>query len=85
MNRVNIHDAKTHLSEYIANLKEGETMLLCRRNKPVAELRLLPRPLAHERPLGLAKAVFEVPESFFENLPEDIIHSFSDEHHETVT
>jgi antitoxin (DNA-binding transcriptional repressor) of toxin-antitoxin stability system len=77
MNRVNIHDAKTHLSEYLARLKEGESIILCRRNTPVAEIRLLPDKRTAKRPIGLAKRIFEVPASFFEELPEDIMQSFT--------
>ena len=76
MNKVNIHQAKTHLSEYIAHLKEGESILLCKRNKPVAEIRLLPPLQIKKRPIGLAKKIFHVPESFFESLSEEIIHLF---------
>ena len=39
--RVNIHDAKTNLSRYLAELKPGEVLVLCNRNRPVAELRTL--------------------------------------------
>lgn len=79
MIKTNIHDAKTHLSEYLAKLGEGETIVLCKRNKPVAEIRLLPRQPAKRRPIGLAAATFSVPASFFEPLPEDVIRSFNGE------
>jgi len=79
MIRANIHNAKTHLSEYLAKLGEGETILLCKRNKPVAEIRLLPRQPVKRRPIGLAAATFSVPASFFEPLPEDVIRSFHGE------
>lgn len=79
MIKTNIHDAKTHLSEYLAKLGEGETIVLCKRNKPVAEIRLLPRQPAKRRPIGLAAATFSVPASFFEPLPEDVIRSFDGE------
>lgn len=76
MIKTNIHDAKTHLSEYLAKLGEGETILLCKRNKPVAEIRLLPQQSVEMRPIGLAAATFCVPASFFEPLPEEILRSF---------
>ena len=41
MKRVNIHDAKTNLSRYLAELTPGEALVLCNRNQPVAELRSL--------------------------------------------
>jgi len=41
MIRLNIHEAKTHLSRYLARLRPGETIVLCRRNEPIAEIREL--------------------------------------------
>lgn len=37
--KVNIHEAKTHLSRYAKRVKAGETILLCDRNQPFAEIR----------------------------------------------
>ena len=44
MTRLNMHEAKTHLSRYLAELDEQEVIILCNRNVPVAEIRLLPKP-----------------------------------------
>ena len=41
MLKVNIHEAKTHLSRYAKRVKAGETVLLCDRNVPFAEIRPL--------------------------------------------
>jgi antitoxin (DNA-binding transcriptional repressor) of toxin-antitoxin stability system len=79
MIKVNMHDAKTHLSAYLARLREGESIVLCRRNTPVAEIRLLPEKPASRRPIGLAAGTFNVPPSFFEPLPERVVRSFSGE------
>lgn len=35
---VNIQDAKAHLSELIAAVEQGETVVICKRNVPVANL-----------------------------------------------
>jgi antitoxin (DNA-binding transcriptional repressor) of toxin-antitoxin stability system len=76
MLKLNIHEAKTHLSRYLARLQAGETILLCRRNVPIAEIRPLdPRPQG-ARPIGLGRDVFRVPERFFEPLPEDELRAF---------
>ena len=76
MIKLNIHEAKTHLSRYLARLKKGETIVLCRRNTPVAEIRPLPVAPRKRRPIGLARNQFRVPPSFFEPLPEEIIEAF---------
>ena len=76
MTRLNIHEAKTHLSRYLAELKEGETIILCRRNHPIAEIRALPTARREARPLGLAKGEFQVPEEFFDPLPDALLDAF---------
>lgn len=76
MIRLNMHEAKTHLSRYVAELKEGETIILCRRNKPVAEIRPLPPERKARRPIGLCRGQFTIPESFFDPLPDDFIDAF---------
>jgi antitoxin (DNA-binding transcriptional repressor) of toxin-antitoxin stability system len=76
MIKLNIHEAKTHLSAYLAKLEEGETILLCKRNVPIAEIRPLPRKPKEPRPIGLGKGEFTVPDSFFEPLPEEVLAEF---------
>lgn len=71
MIRINIHDAKTHLSRYLAKVAAGETVLVCNRNVPVAELRPVPQRRRAKRPIGLAKGKLEVRPAFFEPLPEE--------------
>lgn len=76
MIRLNVHEAKTHLSRYLARLEKGESIVLCRRNVPIAEI----RPLAQEqrRPAkpGKWKGEFELVETFFEPLPADVVDGF---------
>ncbi len=76
MLRINIHEAKTHLSRYLARLRVGDVILLCRRNVPVAEIRALPPARTRKRPVGLARGEFRVPESFFAPLPQDFVQGF---------
>ena len=71
-----MHEAKTHLSRYVERVSAGETVVLCRRNRAVAEIRPLPQAPAKPRPFGLAKGDFSVPSSFFEPLPDDVIDAF---------
>lgn len=76
MIRVNIHQAKTHLSYYLRQVMAGETVVLCRRNVELAEIRRLVPARTQPRPLGLAEGTFDVPPSFFEPLPEEVTRSF---------
>jgi prevent-host-death family protein len=68
MIKVNIHAAKTHLSKYLAKVAAGETVILCNRNVPVAELRPVPNRRTTRRPVGLARETFTVSPAFFEPL-----------------
>ena len=44
MIRINIAEEKAHFSRYIESVERGETVTVCRRNVPVAEIRALPQP-----------------------------------------
>ncbi len=79
MIRLNIHEAKTHLSKYLARLKKGEVIVLCRRNVPIAEIRPLQDQAKQQRPIGLARGRFEVPPEFYESLPEELQRAWSGE------
>jgi antitoxin (DNA-binding transcriptional repressor) of toxin-antitoxin stability system len=76
MIKLNIHEAKTHLSQYLARLEQGETIVLCRRNTPIAEIRPLPTPRKKPRPLGIGKGTVTIRPSFFEPLPDDLLNFF---------
>jgi len=65
MIKLNIHEDKTHLSYYLEEVAQGETIILCRRNQPVAEIRPLPAHRQKKRPIGLAKKKFSVPVSLY--------------------
>ena len=76
MIKLNIHEAKTHLSRYLEKLKKGETILLCKRNEPIAEIRPLPERSNRKRPIGLAKGQLTIHKEFFDPLPDDVIQAF---------
>jgi antitoxin (DNA-binding transcriptional repressor) of toxin-antitoxin stability system len=73
---LNMHEAKTRLSEVIARLKPGDRVVLCRRNRPVAEIRPLPASSLEPRPVGLGKGLVVIPPAFFEPLPEELLSAF---------
>lgn len=82
MLNVNIADAKAHLSEYLAAVERGETVVLCRRNVPVAELRPVVKPKQRKpRPIGLGPGgpEYEIPDSFWEPLPDAMQAAFNGE------
>ncbi len=72
---VNIHEAKTHFSKLLERVALGEEIIIARAGEPIA--RLSPLTQKRARTPGGAEG-FEVPESFFEPLPEDILKAFEE-------
>jgi antitoxin (DNA-binding transcriptional repressor) of toxin-antitoxin stability system len=66
MIKVNIHEAKTHLSRYLDQVEGGDVVVVCRHNQPVAELRAIETAPAHPaRVAGLLKGRVDwAPDSF---------------------
>jgi prevent-host-death family protein len=72
MKIVNVHEAKAHLSEYLAQVEAGETIVIARRNKPIAEVRPLTQPVEKKRrPIGLAKGLIEIAPDAFAPMSEE--------------
>jgi antitoxin (DNA-binding transcriptional repressor) of toxin-antitoxin stability system len=66
---INIQEAKTHLSRYARRVKAGETIILCERNKPFAEIRPIAATKKKVR-LGLFQGLIRVPDNFNESMAE---------------
>lgn len=68
---VNIAEAKAKLSEFVDAVARGEAVVICRHNRPVAELRPVAAPRAGKRDLTpmFPGEVF-VTETFFEPMTE---------------
>ena len=73
---LNIQEAQTNLSKHIDDLKDGDRIILCRGNAPVAEMLPLADRSAEPGPVGLRRGLAEVPDSFFDPLPNDILDDF---------
>src|SRR5947209_15698186 len=73
---VNIHEAKAKLSEYLEAAERGERVVICKRNQPVAELKIVSAALATKpRPIGGVSGIV-MPSSFFDPLPDDLLDAF---------
>jgi antitoxin (DNA-binding transcriptional repressor) of toxin-antitoxin stability system len=78
MSNVTIHVAKTHLSRLIERVAAGEEIVILRGKVPVARLTAI-APGASKRKFGAYRGEFDVPESFFEPLPEAELKAFEGE------
>jgi prevent-host-death family protein len=75
MEQVNIHKAKTHLSELLTRAMMGEDIVIAKAGKPIVRLVPINKP-QQNRVLGRDKGLFTVPEDFNAPLPEDIQAAF---------
>ena len=78
----NINEIKTHFSSFLAKVSNGETILVCKRNVPIAEIKPVATLPNKKRPIGLAGKEypdFEINDAFFDPLPDDIVAAFNGE------
>jgi prevent-host-death family protein len=75
MKAVNIQTAKTNLSRYVDDAQKGEVVVLCRHNKPVAEIRGIETADEGTPEFGIYDG-FGVSPEFFEPLPDDLLRAF---------
>ena len=76
MIKLNIHEAKTHLSKHLARLKQGEIIVLCEHNMPIAKIRPLPTARTKPRPFGLAQGTVRIASGFSDPLPDELLDFF---------
>ena len=73
--QVNLQDAKTNLSRYVDDVQNGEVIVLCRHNKPIAEIRGLENAEVGTPKFGIFDG-FGVSPEFFEALPDEFLRAF---------
>ena len=73
--RVSIADAKANLSAYLRLVEQGQTIVICRRNVAVAQLRPIVADKADLRPVGIDRGM-RVPDSFIDPLPAELVEAF---------
>jgi antitoxin (DNA-binding transcriptional repressor) of toxin-antitoxin stability system len=75
MLNVTIDEIQRDPLKYLDQVEAGETLVIVRSDKPIAEL----RPIASNkqlRPFGLCAGEFIVPDDFDAPLPEDLLSAF---------
>ena len=81
MAEVKIHAAKTNLFKLIARAQAGKEIVIVNGKTPVARL----TPITSKSPgckFGAYKGQFEVPDSFFDPLPEEELQAWEGEGHD---
>ena len=74
MSSINVHQAKTHLSQLLRRVAAGEEITISNAGKPVA--RLVPIDGGKKRHLGTDKGAFKVPDDFNDPLPPEVLNEF---------
>jgi len=75
---VNIHEAKSRLSQLLEQVERGEEVTIARAGKPVA--RLVAVCERSPRDLGKYQGRFTVPDWFDDPLPNDLLDAFEGKH-----
>jgi antitoxin (DNA-binding transcriptional repressor) of toxin-antitoxin stability system len=75
----NIFEVKTKLSRYLKRLKFGEVLVICNRNQPVAELKLIgSKSQLKKRRIGTLRGEVKM-SADFNSLPDDMMSAFNGE------
>lgn len=64
--KINLGEAKAHLGKYLKAASAGERIILAERNRPIAELKILPEASRRQKKAkpGILRNLFVVPEDF---------------------
>ncbi len=73
--KVNVDEIKRDLPTYLQRVQAGETFIIVKSGKPLAEIKPI-TPATGLRPFGLCAGEFIVPDEFDAPLPENIIREF---------
>lgn len=76
MVQINVEDMQHDLLAVLQLVEKGETLVILKTGKPVAELRPISSPPTKLRPYGLCAGEFTVPDDFDDPLPEEIVQAF---------
>jgi prevent-host-death family protein len=79
MASINVHEAKTHLSELLKRVEGGEEIVIARSGQPIAKLVPLRRLTEPREPGGWEGRVWIAPD-FDAPLPDEILDAFEGRH-----
>jgi antitoxin (DNA-binding transcriptional repressor) of toxin-antitoxin stability system len=76
MSTISVQEIQSNPQGFVGRVEAGETLLVLRDERPVAEVRPLPSSGTQPRPFGLCAGQFSLPDDFDAPLPEDILKEF---------
>jgi len=77
MTTVNVHEAKTHLSQLLARVAEGETVIIAKAGRPVARLSPIERDEQRVSRIGFMAGQISVPDDFDQMGDDEITELFA--------
>ena len=76
MIQVAVDRIKQNLPAYLQRVESGETVVIVKSGKPMAEIKPIISASKELRPCGLCAGEFTIPDNFDDPLPEHIIREF---------
>ena len=76
VNEITVDEIERDFSKLLKRVESGETLIIVKTGKPIAEIKPLSQNKSRLRPYGLCEGEFTVPDDFDAPLPEDIIKEF---------
>jgi antitoxin (DNA-binding transcriptional repressor) of toxin-antitoxin stability system len=76
MTQIDVHQMEANPGVYLAQVAKGETIVICKDQRPIAEMRPVEQFPPGPRPLGLAAGEIKIMPEFYEPLPDEVIESF---------
>ena len=76
MTTISVHEVQRDPLGCLRRVEQGETLLVVRDDRPVAEIKPIPAASQQPRPFGLCAGEFTVPDDFDRPLPEDVLRDF---------
>ncbi|HEY7155417.1 MAG TPA: hypothetical protein VH575_15755 [Gemmataceae bacterium] len=76
MSTINIQDIQRDPLGCLRRVEDGETLVVLRDERPVAEIKPVSSPIPQLRPFGLCVGQFTVPDDFDQPLSDEILKEF---------
>jgi antitoxin (DNA-binding transcriptional repressor) of toxin-antitoxin stability system len=76
MEQIDLQSVPADFLPIVQRAADGETIVICENQRPIAEIRPLPQRPTAPRPIGLGIGEGTILPSFYEPLPDEIVRGF---------